>query len=126
MSNSEIDFLGENDQLVLTYTVAIDDQNGGTDTQDVVITVNGTNDAPIIDSPAQAATVTESADTNPDADPAVEAGTISFDDVDLSDAHVASHDGGTVTTVTLANGLTLTPAQETAILAAFSIDPSVA
>ncbi|WP_168567306.1 hypothetical protein, partial [Crateriforma spongiae] len=77
-------------------------------------------------SPAQAATVTESSDTNPDADPAVETGTITFDDVDLSDAHVASQDGGTVTTATLANALILTPAQETAILAAFSIDPSVA
>uniref|UniRef100_UPI001445C801 DUF4347 domain-containing protein n=1 Tax=Crateriforma spongiae TaxID=2724528 RepID=UPI001445C801 len=126
-SGSEgFDHLAVGESIVLEYTITATDAQLATDVQTVTITVNGTNDAPIIDSAAQAATVTESSDTNPDADPGTETGTITFDDVDLSDAHVASQDGGTVTTATLDNGLILTPAQETAILAAFSIDPSVA
>ncbi len=47
-TNAAIDFLGENDQLVLTFTVEVNDGKGGTDSQDVVITINGTNDAPVM------------------------------------------------------------------------------
>ena len=49
----------------LTFTVQIDDNEGGTDTQDVVITITGTNDAPIIDSAAQSGSITETADAAP-------------------------------------------------------------
>ncbi|MCZ4292390.1 VCBS domain-containing protein, partial [Hoeflea alexandrii] len=70
-TNAAIDFLGENDQLVLTFTVTVDDQNGGTASQDVTITINGTNDAPVITSGVQSGTVDEQADLAPlaDADP---------------------------------------------------------
>ncbi|MCZ4292392.1 VCBS domain-containing protein, partial [Hoeflea alexandrii] len=62
-TNAAIDFLGENDQLVLTFTVTVDDQNGGTASQDVTITINGTNDAPVIDAGSVVAgAVTESGD----------------------------------------------------------------
>ena len=37
MTNNEIDFLGENDSVELTFTVEVDDGNGGTDMQDVVV-----------------------------------------------------------------------------------------
>ncbi|MDO3380553.1 VCBS domain-containing protein [Gilvimarinus algae] len=40
-------YLGFGDSLELTYTVSVDDGNGGNDTQDVVITINGSNDAPV-------------------------------------------------------------------------------
>jgi VCBS repeat-containing protein len=124
IANADIDFLGENDSVVLEFVVTIDDQNGGTDTQTVTITVNGTNDAPIIDSGAQTGTIEESVDSAPgaDADPAEATGTITFDDADLSDEHVATHDGGTITNRVLANGYTLTAAQEAALKAAFSLD----
>ena len=52
-ANGEIDFLGAGETVQLTFTVTVDDNNGGTDTQDVVITITGTNDVPIIDSAAQ-------------------------------------------------------------------------
>ncbi len=45
--NSEIDFLTTGDTVELTFTVQIDDGNGSTDTQDVVISIVGTNDGPI-------------------------------------------------------------------------------
>ncbi|MCB1507598.1 MAG: tandem-95 repeat protein, partial [Hyphomicrobiaceae bacterium] len=72
----------------------------------------------------QAGTVAETADVlnGTDADPADATGTIRFADVDLSDDPSASHDGGTVTGATLANGYALTPAQEAGLLAGFSLD----
>ena len=90
--NSEIDFLGAGETVELTFTVTVNDDNGGTDTQDVVITITGTNDAPIIDSAAQSGSITETADAAPaaDANPTNATGTITFDDVDLSDAPSAS------------------------------------
>ncbi|MEP1407588.1 MAG: VCBS domain-containing protein [Anderseniella sp.] len=127
VANADIDFLGAGDSVELTYVVTIDDGNGGTTTQDVVITINGTNDEPVITSAAQSGTVTETADVpgGTDTDPASATGTISFTDVDLSDDPTASHDGGSVSDSTLANGYTLTTgpgSQAEALLNAFSLD----
>ena len=44
---------------MLTYTVQVDDGNGGVVTQPVTITVTGTNDAPVITSGKQAGMITE-------------------------------------------------------------------
>ena len=41
------------------FTVTVSDGKGGTDTQDVTITIHGTNDAPVITSDAQTGSVTE-------------------------------------------------------------------
>ena len=59
INDSALDFLGAHDVVQLTYTVQVDDGNGGIKTQDVTITVHGTEDAPVITSTAQAATITE-------------------------------------------------------------------
>jgi T1SS-143 domain-containing protein len=48
VSNAALDFLGAGDSVELTFVVTIDDGNGGTATQQVLITVNGTNDPAII------------------------------------------------------------------------------
>ena len=124
LANGAVDFLGANDVVELTFTVTIDDQNGGTISQDVTITVTGTNDAPVITSGVQAGTVAETLDVvgGTDADPVKAVGTISFSDVDLSDNPSASHDGGTVTDTTLANGYALTDGQIAALKAGFSLD----
>ena len=45
----DLDFLGENKTISLTYNVVITDNEGGTDSDDVTITITGTNDKPIID-----------------------------------------------------------------------------
>lgn len=52
--NGEIDFLGAGETVQLTFTVQIDDNNGDTDTQNVVITITGSNDAPTVTSGATA------------------------------------------------------------------------
>lgn len=44
-----VDALGAGDTLGDTFTVQVDDGNGGMVTQDVSITITGTNDAPMID-----------------------------------------------------------------------------
>ena len=62
VTNAEIDFLGDDDVVELTFTVQIDDGQGGTDAQNVVITITGTNDVPIIDSAAQTGTIVETVD----------------------------------------------------------------
>ncbi len=49
VNDSLLDSLGLNETLTQTYTVTVDDSNGGTDTQNVTITLTGSNDAPIID-----------------------------------------------------------------------------
>ncbi len=47
-SNGEaFDYLAVSESLTLTYTLEIADVHGATDTQDVVITINGTNDDPV-------------------------------------------------------------------------------
>ncbi|MCO6406754.1 VCBS domain-containing protein [Hoeflea alexandrii] len=48
VANSVVDFLGDGDSVELTYVVTIYDFNGGTVTQNVVITVTGTSDAPTV------------------------------------------------------------------------------
>ena len=63
VTNAEIDFLGDDDVVELTFTVQIDDGQGGTDAQNVVITITGTNDVPIIDSAAQTGTIVETVDS---------------------------------------------------------------
>src|SRR6185312_15607188 len=61
--DKNFDYLAAGEKLTLTYTVKVDDGNGGTVTQDVVVVVTGTNDTPAIavaGSDSAAATLTES------------------------------------------------------------------
>ena len=44
VDDSAIDFLDEGETLTQTYTVSIDDGNGGTTTQDVTVTITGESD----------------------------------------------------------------------------------
>jgi VCBS repeat-containing protein len=67
--------------------VQVDDGHGGLASQNVVITVNGTEDQPTISSAINNGTVTE------DVLPTTAGGTINFADVDLTDIHTASVTG---------------------------------
>ena len=122
ISDGALDFLGANDVVTLTYTVQVDDGNGGTATQDVTVTVHGTEDGPTITSLTQAATITEIADLGPGENTAAHtaSGAVTFNDVDLSDIETSSISGSQVT-ATLANGYALTAAQQAALVNAFSI-----
>ena len=114
VSDADLDFLAAGETITQTYTVRVNDQEGGTVDQVVTITLTGTNDAPIIDSAAQAGSITESADNvgGTDADPSDATGTITFDDVDLADAPTAS-----ITASSVSGGTaTLSAGQETDLL----------
>ena len=80
-----LQFLAEGQQLTQTYTVIIADSHGGTAAQLVTITINGTNDAPVVTGVVDNATVTEGPLPVMTAD-----GTIDFGDVDLADAHITA------------------------------------
>ncbi|MGE8690792.1 MAG: VCBS domain-containing protein [Achromobacter sp.] len=92
VEDSLLDSLGAGQTLTQTYTVTVDDGKGGTVTQDITITITGTNDAPTITSGAQSGSVTEVADgaTGENATEHTAGGTITFADVDTIDAHSAT------------------------------------
>ncbi len=91
-SGSEaFDFLAEGEVLTVTYTLTSDDGNGGTDTQDVVITITGTNDAPELSASVTSHTYTDTA--NDDSFGSL-TGTLSTVDPDRGDTATYSIDGG--------------------------------
>ncbi|MCE9666121.1 VCBS domain-containing protein, partial [Halomonas sp. M5N1S17] len=48
VANAAVQYLAQGEEALETFTVTIDDGNGGTVTQDITVTVTGTNDAPVI------------------------------------------------------------------------------
>jgi len=48
VNDADLDHLAQGEILTQVYTITVDDGHGGTDTQDITITINGTNDAPTI------------------------------------------------------------------------------
>ena len=104
------DYLADTETVTLTYTVQVDDHHGGFTSQNVVITVTGTNDAPIV--AASSGAFTELAGTgNAALDHA--GGSITFADLDLSDRPTvsASFTGYTYKVANGATGLSLTAQQ---------------
>ena len=92
-ASTAFDYLAKGEVLTLTYTVSIDDGDGGATPKTFVVTVTGTDDAPIIADIAQK-NLTERTDTS-----ALTATIpVTFTDVDLTDiGHSAeSHRGGGV------------------------------
>ncbi len=90
VDDSAIDYLAAGQTLTQTYTIKVDDQNGGTATQDVTVTLTGTNDKPIISIDAgdlDTGSVTEIADglEGENVDVLSASGTFSLADVDLTD-----------------------------------------
>src|SRR6185295_6680203 len=78
--DSYFDYLADGQSVTLTYTVEVDDHHGGVTSQDIVVTVNGSNDAPEIADIAQQ-NLTEQADTAP----LTATIPVTFTDRDLSD-----------------------------------------
>src|SRR5262249_2464705 len=98
-----------------TYTVTLDDQNGGVVTRDVTVTITGTDDLPVVSTNSKACT--ELPGTN-NPTPAPVSTAISFTDGDLTDRPLASAAFTSFTYTDAAhNPLTLTPAQQAAVAA---------
>src|SRR5207253_1919328 len=123
INDSALDFLGAHDQVVLTFTVQVADGNGGLTTQNVTITIGGTNESPVITSGLQSGSVTEIADgaVGENTAPHSLSGAVTFIDVNLSDIETSSITNKQVA-ATLANGYTLSAAQQSALVNAFTID----
>ena len=104
------DYLADGENVTLTYTVQVDDHHGGLTSQNVVVTVTGTNDAPTVT--ASNGAFTEMAGTgNAALDHA--GGSITFADLDLSDRPdvSASFTGYTYKAASGITGLSLTAQQ---------------
>src|SRR5262249_1987724 len=99
------------------FTITLSDNNGGTTTQDVSVTVVGVNDAPTIvpGSTTPTGAFTELGNkTNDTADKDQASGTIAFADPDLTDTHTITQAAPTFTW----SGGTLTAAQQAALTTA--------
>jgi VCBS repeat-containing protein len=122
LNNSSVEYLAAGEKLLETFSYrAVDEADQKSEFVNLVITVTGTNDAPVID--AENAVV-EGDITEGDTATLSDSGSITFTDVDLTDRAAATEQTKTVTAVK-ANGTTsleLTPEQKAAIEAAFSIE----
>ncbi|MEM1038710.1 MAG: VCBS domain-containing protein [Pseudomonadota bacterium] len=109
-------FLAQGETLELTYTVEVEDSQAATDTQDVVITITGTNDAPNL-------TVTETGSVTEDLDIIAglisTSGTLSVTDVDVSDTHTVN---AGFNNDAIWSGGTLTASQITTLKDGFAVD----
>ena len=82
--DSAIDFLAQGETLTAAYHVAITNNEGGPVSQDVDITIMGANEAPVL---APLAGGTQTFDRT---NGLALSGTLTFSDVDLTDAHIVS------------------------------------
>ncbi|XSC44667.1 VCBS domain-containing protein [Bradyrhizobium sp. RDT10] len=78
--DSYFDYLADGETVTLAYTVEVDDHHGGVTSQDVVVTIDGSNDAPLIASIGQQG-LSEQTDTAP----LTTTISVAFTDLDLSD-----------------------------------------
>ncbi|WP_405279402.1 VCBS domain-containing protein [Cobetia sp. Ld8] len=93
-AHEDVQALAEGEVLSETFTYQISDGQGGTDTALLTITINGTNDVPVIaiegdDSAAESLTETD--------DTLATSGTLSVSDLDTSDSVTPSIDSVTAT-----------------------------
>ena len=80
VDNAAIAYLGAGESLTQTYTVTIADYNGAQVSQQVTITLNGTNEAPYVTSAVAAGEVVEDGSASV-------SGAIALRDLDLNDTH---------------------------------------
>jgi VCBS repeat-containing protein len=83
VDNAALQFLAEGEQLSQSYTITVDDDAGGTVSQDVTVTITGANDAAVVTGGITSGSVMEDVSETT-------SGTIDFGDVDLTDTHVVS------------------------------------
>lgn len=85
------------EEIVLTYTIEVSDGNGGTTTQDITITITGSNDGPTVNAPGApgddlAGAVSELAanDLGAGIDTLSDSGSFAFFDLDINDVHTVA------------------------------------
>ena len=83
INNAAAQQLAAGQVVTEVYTITIDDQNGDTVTQDITITITGSNDAVLVSGAVASGAVIEDGT-------AQALGTVDFTDVDLTDDHLVS------------------------------------
>ncbi len=78
--DSYFDYLADGETVTLTYTVVVDDHHGSYALQDIIVTVTGSNDAPVIGAIAKQNLTEQS-----DASALTSTIAVDFTDLDLSD-----------------------------------------
>jgi VCBS repeat-containing protein len=100
------------------YTVTVTDNNGLSASQDVTVTITGTNDAPVLTADASGPhTINELSNTTGSSTPDITAGTLAFIDLDLTDTHTPSYSAPTFAW----SGGVLTTTQQTALTQASTL-----
>ena len=93
IADKDLDYLAFNETLTVNYIVKVADGSSNS-TQTVSVVITGANDAPVITSGPGSASLAEqpgvTGSQSPDTTSPVPTGSLSFDDVDLSDAHSVS------------------------------------
>ncbi|MEY9255925.1 VCBS repeat-containing protein [Bradyrhizobium ottawaense] len=91
LNNAAAQYLAAGQSVTESFVVTVNDGHGSTATQTVTVTITGTNDIVSITSGVQSGAVVEDAPSTPSlSDSLAAAGSISFNDVDLSDGHTAT------------------------------------
>ncbi|NQY86832.1 MAG: DUF4347 domain-containing protein [Colwellia sp.] len=117
ITEGKLDFLGEGEIVTAVFTITVTDDEGVTDTQDVTITIIGTNDTPTIQIVEVAGNILEGTTLT-------DSGSVTFTDVDLTDSPVATEATATVTALNQdgTTALTLSETQRADIEAGFTIN----
>jgi VCBS repeat-containing protein len=91
--DQDLDYLAFNETLTVNYTIKVADGSTSS-SQTVSVVITGANDAPVMTSGPQSASLSEQPGVTgsqaPDTTSPVPTGTLSFGDVDLSDVHSVS------------------------------------
>ncbi|MEX0957527.1 MAG: tandem-95 repeat protein [Rhizobiaceae bacterium] len=87
---SAFDYLSPGETVVLTYTLAFDDGDGGVAQQTFVVTITGTNDAPVIGTGDDSATLVELTGQTGSTAELTDNGALAFADGDASDTHAVT------------------------------------
>ncbi|MCK1293045.1 VCBS domain-containing protein [Bradyrhizobium sp. 30] len=121
LNNAAAQYLAAGQTVAESFVVTINDGHGSTATQTVTVTITGTNDIVSITSGVQSGAVVEDAPSTPSlSDSLATAGSISFNDVDLSDGHTATFVAGAGNTTALGT-FSLDPVSEAAAAANGSV-----
>jgi Ca2+-binding RTX toxin-like protein len=84
------DYLGAGQTATLNYVVQLSDGNGGTVSQNVTVTITGTNDTPLVSAGTITGAITELASVTGSSTNDTASGTLKFTDADPTDTHSAT------------------------------------
>src|SRR5206468_3399135 len=96
VADAAVEYLAKDQTRVESFTITLDDGNGGLITKQIDVTITGTNDAPVITAQDLVGAVTEQITPVGNL---TDSGVITFSDVDLTDVHLVSPTGTPVGSV---------------------------